>query len=84
LNRIESEIINVNQEIYIFKDLISKLYQLNLETLQKAFVIVSDYVRMRSQPLGEIEKNISNETIQNTNDMCVEEIENSYESILNK
>jgi len=51
LNKVESEIIDVDQDIYVFKDLISNLYQLNLEMVQRAFIILSDYVNRKTQNL---------------------------------
>lgn len=79
LNKIESEIVNVDQEIYVFKDLISKLYELNIETLKKSFGIICDYFHMRPQVVNEsIAIQASREE---SNDMIVEDINESNESI---
>lgn len=77
LNKIESEIVDVDQEIYVFKDLISKLYELNIETLQKSFAILSDYFHMRPQVVNE-----SIATQASHDDMVVDDINESHESIL--
>lgn len=78
LNKIESEIVDVDQEIYVFKDLISKLYQLNIEMLQRAFWIVSDYVNRKGHRLS---SNSKVESVKESNDLIMEDID-SDENIL--
>jgi hypothetical protein len=83
LNKIESEIIEVNQDIYVFKDLIYNLYQLNVEMLQRAFIILSDYVNRKSHPVeSRLNKLVGSQTtIEGSNDLTMEDID-SDENIL--
>jgi hypothetical protein len=71
LNKIETEIIDVDQEIYVFNDLISKLYQLNIEMVQRVFWIVSDYIHRKSHP-SSTSKSESNK---GSNDLIMEDID---------
>lgn len=82
LNKVESEIVDVDQEIYVFKDLISKLYQLNIEMLQRAFWIISDYINRKSHPLTEPLSSTSKiDNVKESNDLIMEDID-SDENIL--
>lgn len=73
LNKVESEIIKIDQEIYVFKDLFVHLYQLNLEMLQRTFAILSDYFN-RKTPRMNIPSSMNN----NNNDMVMEDIDSTH------
>ena len=82
LNKVESEIVDVNQEIYVFKDLISKLYQLNIEMLERAFWILSDYINRKGHPLTQgissttkVERTEKQSLNKDSNDLIMEDID---------
>jgi hypothetical protein len=81
LNKVESEIIDVEQDIYVFKDLIYNLYQLNIEILQRAYVILYDYVNRKTHTLKvKFETRVSPVSV-TSNDLVMEDID-SNENIL--
>jgi hypothetical protein len=81
LNKVETQIIDVNQEIYVFKDLLVKLYQLNLEMIQRTLGIISDYInrRIHNQSIKQQTFSSPSSSSDSTNnDMNMEDIDSNH------